>query len=89
MTPSQRLLELNLNLQHRVEQLEQDNQQLQAELTQLRQEHDLLQRSPALYRQLFDNAPVSELSMNTESYITEMNQASKHWFDLSQAQLYW
>ncbi len=87
MTPSQHLLELNLNLQHRVAQLEQDNQQLQAELVQLRQEHGRLQQSSARYRQLFENAPISMLFINTEGYITQMNQAAEHQFGLSLEQL--
>ena len=88
MTESQHLLlELNLNLQHRIAQVEQDNQQKKAELAQLRQEHEQLQQSEARYRQLFENAPVSMLFINTEGYITEMNQASEHLFGLSLEQL--
>ncbi len=87
MMPSEHLLELNLNLQHRVAQLEQDNQQLQAELVQLRQEYERLQQSEARYRQVFENAPVSMLFINTEGYITEMNQASEHLFGATIEQL--
>jgi len=87
MMPSQHLLELNLNLQCRIAQLEQDNQQKKAELAQLRQEHGRLQQSETRYRQLFENAPVSMLFINTEGYITEMNQASEHLFGLSMEQL--
>ncbi len=87
MTQSQPAPELILNLQTRIAKLEQDNQQLQAELTELWQEHERLQQSQARYRQLFENAPISMLFINTEGYITEMNRASEHLFGTTIEQL--
>jgi PAS domain S-box-containing protein len=74
-------------LQQHVEQLEQELQSFRAELEQLR--HDCLRsrQVEARYRQIFENAPISMLSINPQGYITEMNQAAEQLYGLSIEQL--
>lgn len=68
-------------------QLQQENDRLTAELAQLRQECDRLRKSESRYRQVVENSPISILFIDTQGYITQMNQASEEFFGLSIKQL--
>jgi PAS domain S-box-containing protein len=56
---------------------------LQAENDRLRQELAQLQQSESYYRQIFENAPISMLSMNCAGYITRMNAAAEAFYGLA------
>jgi PAS domain S-box-containing protein len=74
--------------------VQQENDLLRADLAQLRQDYERLmlhcehlQKSEARYRQIFENAPISMLSINTDGYITQMNAAAEDLFGLPINQL--
>lgn len=56
-------------------------------LETLQQENDRLRQSESRYRQIFENAPISMLSINTDGYITQMNAAAEDLFGLPIDQL--
>jgi PAS domain S-box-containing protein len=68
-------------------ELQQENDRLQAELTELRSRYDMLQKSESRYRQMFENAPISMLLINTDGYITRMNAAAEDLYGLTLNQL--
>ncbi|KAM3109785.1 GAF domain-containing protein [Phormidesmis sp. 146-33] len=77
-----------------ITQLQQENSCLGLELAQLRQENDRLvmqyeslRQSELRHRQIFENAPISMLSINTDGYITRMNAAAENLFGLTIDQL--
>ncbi|KAM3099949.1 GAF domain-containing protein [Phormidesmis sp. 146-12] len=77
-----------------ITQLQQENSCLGLELAQLRQEnnrlvvqYESLRQSELRYRQIFENAPISMLSINTDGYITRMNAAAENLFGLTIDQL--
>jgi PAS domain S-box-containing protein len=66
-----------------IDRLCKENERLQSELSQLHQEHDRLQKSESYYRQIFENAPISILSIDPAGYITNMNQAAEALYGLA------
>ena len=76
MTQSQPVSKSMLNLQTRIADLEQDNQQMQSELTQLR-------HSEARYRQMFENASISILFIGSDGLMTEANAAFEQLYGMT------
>jgi PAS domain S-box-containing protein len=56
---------------------------LQAENDRLRQELAQLQQSESYYRQIFENAPISMLSLDLAGYLTRMNPAAEALYGLA------
>ncbi|MGG6262967.1 GAF domain-containing protein [Leptolyngbya sp. AN03gr2] len=73
-----------------IAQLQQENACLRAELAQvqsrletLQQENQRLDKSELRYRQIFENAPISMMLINTNGYISQMNAAAENLYGLS------
>jgi PAS domain S-box-containing protein len=60
---------------------------LEAELAELRSRYDSLQQSELRYRQLFENAPISMVLVNSDGYLIEMNAAAQDLYGLPLHQL--
>ncbi|WP_059000141.1 GAF domain-containing protein [Leptolyngbya sp. NIES-2104] len=71
----------------RIAALEAELAQARSHLETLQQENDRLRKSESRYRQVFENAPISMVLINTDGYCTQINSAAEDLFGLSINQL--